>query len=123
MFRIARFALVLSLLVATVTGPTLLSAGAINGARYGVYNVTARNSNRHLPLTFIGGRVAEVIVEGDGDTELDLYIYDQNGNLVASDDDDSDYCVATWTPRWTGTFTIVVMNRGSVYNRYTLRTN
>jgi hypothetical protein len=61
---------------------------------------------------------AMVEVSGDGTTDLDLYIYDENGNLVAKDDDNTDDCLASWTPRWSGTFTIRVVNRGSVYNDY-----
>ena len=63
---------------------------------------------------------ARVTVEGDGDTDLDLYIYDENNNLITKDDDNIDYCICTWTPKWTGTFKIKIVNRGSVYNRYHL---
>ena len=62
-------------------------------------------------------------VVGDGDTDLDLYVYDQNGNLIDKDVDYTDNCVCTFVPRWTGLFVIKIVNRGSVYNRYVLRTN
>ena len=74
-------------------------------------------------MPFTGGRYAEVAAVGDGDTDLDLYIYDGNGNLVCSDTDLSDRTYCGWTPRWTGAFTIKIVNRGRVYNRYTLVTN
>ena len=67
-----------------------------------------------------GGEVTRVVVDGDGDTDLDLYVYDENGNLIASDTDYTDYCVAAWRPNWTGYFTIRIVNRGSVYNRYSI---
>ena len=70
--------------------------------------------------TFRANSEARVTVEGDGDTDLDLYIYDENNNLIAKDDDNIDYCICTWTPKWTGTFKIKIVNRGSVYNRYHL---
>lgn len=54
------------------------------------------------------------------ETDLDLYIYDENGNLIDSDIDNTDICVCTWTPRWTGRFKIKIVNRGSVYNNYRL---
>ncbi|HWP40538.1 MAG TPA: hypothetical protein VNL70_06390 [Tepidisphaeraceae bacterium] len=41
-------------------------------------------------------------------------------NLVASDVDETDYCVCNITPKWTGPFTIRIRNWGSVYNRYLL---
>lgn len=74
-------------------------------------------------IAFRGGETACVVVSGDGDTDLDLYIYDNNGNLVASDTDYTDQCVCTWTPRWTGNFKIKIKNRGRVYNRYTMAVN
>ena len=70
--------------------------------------------------TFRANSQARVTVDGDGDTDLDLYIYDENDNLITKDDDGIDYCVCTWTPRWTGQFKIKIVNRGSVYNRYRL---
>jgi hypothetical protein len=74
-------------------------------------------------IRFHGDEVAQIIVRGDGDTDLDLFVYDENGNLVASDTDSTDVCVVTWTPRWTGNFRVRVKNLGRVYNRYTLTTN
>ena len=53
----------------------------------------------------------------------EIYVYDNNGNLIDSDTDYTDNCVCTWTPRWTGNFRIRVVNRGNVYNQYILRTN
>ena len=70
--------------------------------------------------TFRANSEARVTVEGDGDTDLDLYIYDENNNLITKDDDNIDYCICTWTPKWTGTFKIKIVNRGNVYNRYRL---
>ena len=70
--------------------------------------------------TFRANSEARVTVEGDGDTDLDLYIYDENNNLITKDDDNIDYCICTWTPKWTGTFKIKIVHRGSVYNRYHL---
>ena len=64
---------------------------------------------------------AYVWVSGDGDTDLDLFIYDENGNLIDSDTDEGDTCLCTFTPKWTGKFTIKVKNLGGVYNKYTIR--
>ena len=74
-------------------------------------------------ITFRGGEYARITVNGDGDTDLDLYVYDENGNLIDSDTDRTDYCVATFTPKWTGTFKVKIKNLGNVYNRYRLTTN
>ena len=74
-------------------------------------------------IQFAGGRLAEVLLSGDGDTDLDLFVYDEYGNEVCSDVsfDDQEYC--SWRPRWTGFFTIEIENLGGVYNVYTLTTN
>lgn len=63
---------------------------------------------------------AELCLVGDGDTDLDLFIYDEDGNLVCSDTGWSDRAYCSWTPRWTGQFEIVVENHGRVYNEYRL---
>jgi hypothetical protein len=74
-------------------------------------------------VAFRGGEQAIVIISGDGDTDLDLYIYDENGNLVSSDTDGLDDCIVRFYPKWTGNFTVRVKNLGRVYNRYVIATN
>jgi hypothetical protein len=73
--------------------------------------------------TFVGGEWEVLVVSGNGYTDLDLYVYDENGNLIAKDDDNSDDCLVRFIPRWTGRFTIKVVNRGDYANRYTIATN
>ena len=97
-------------------------AGAVNGPRANVDTVRAYVTDVYH-ITFRAEELARVYISGDGDTDLDLYIYDANGNLVAFDDDDSDTCLGSWVPRWTGTFRIEIKNRGGLANRYVLRTN
>jgi hypothetical protein len=74
-------------------------------------------------ILFRAGELAEVFVSGDGDTDLDLRIYDESGNLIDEDTGLSDDCHAAWTPRWTGEFTVQIVNLGSVYNEYCMSTN
>ena len=97
-----------------------IKRGGPNG--YVVSSVAAGGTDRYTAV-FRGGENAIVMVIGDGDTDLDLYIYDENGNLITYDNDYTDNCVCTFTPRWTGTFVIKIVNRGRVYNNYVLRTN
>ncbi len=75
------------------------------------------------PIRFRGGEEAIIIVSGDGDTDLDLYVYDENNNLIAYDNDGIDDCVVSFTPKWTGLFYVKIKNLGRVYNRYVLLTN
>lgn len=96
--------------------------GAIGGPKYGEYKVMARSSDRFI-IKFWADELATIAVSGDGDTDLDLYVYDENGRLIASDDDYSDDCIVNWVPKWTGQYTVIVINRGNVYNSYAIGTN
>ena len=101
---------------------TTQTRGAVGGPKRGVYRVPARGTDT-FTVKFFSNERATIVVSGDGDTDLDLYVYDDNGNLIAKDDDYSDDCVVNWVPRWTGQFTIKVVNRGNVYNEYIIATN
>ncbi len=97
-------------------------AGAVglpisHGDRVNAYSV------KTYTIDFYGGEYAEVAIVGDGDTDLDLFIYDENGNLIASGESYSDAEVVGFTPRWTGTFIVEVHNLGGVYNQFGLGTN
>lgn len=118
MLRTRLLTLLASLLAVTIVS---LSAAAIASP------VDGPKCARHRVLPFVtdrfverlrGGEATTILVSGDGDTDLDLYVYDENGNLVESDTDYTDDCVVRVYPRWTGPFTILVRNRGSVYNEY-----
>ncbi|MPM16218.1 hypothetical protein SDC9_62595 [bioreactor metagenome] len=95
--------------------------GAVGGARSGVY-VVPGYSNHEFQIKFWGNELAEILASGDGDSDLDLYIYDENGNLIVYDNDYTDDCYVRWVPARTGLFTIRINNRG-VANRYILATN
>lgn len=97
-------------------------AREVDGPNYHRDVVLAKSSDVYH-MRFRAHETAEIAVSGDGDTDLDLYVYDSSGNLIESDDDLTDECYVSWTPRWTGTFRVEVVNRGSVYNSYSLRTN
>ena len=96
--------------------------GAVGGPQYAREIVAAKGTDTYR-IKFRAYELATVTVDGDGDTDLDLYVYDENGNLITKDTDYTDYCYVTFNPRWTGYFTIKIVNRGNVYNRYVLSTN
>jgi hypothetical protein len=95
---------------------------AVGGPKRDV-DVLAGRGQVTYTIRFVEGRVARVGVIGDGDTDLDLYIFDGNGNLIVKDDDYTDQCIASWIPSWTGPFRVVIVNRGPIPNRYTMLTS
>lgn len=96
--------------------------GRTTGETYHTDLVRANHTDVYT-MRFVGGEKAEVAVVGDGDTDLDLYIYDENGNLIKSDTDYGDDCYVSWYPKWTGSFKVKIKNLGSISNRYVLLTN
>lgn len=96
--------------------------GNVNGPSK---DYAAVNGNSYMDYTasFVANQLAEVLVSGDGDTDLDLYVYDSNGNLIARDTDYTDDCYVRWVPAWTGRYIIRIVNRGPVYNRFVILTN
>jgi hypothetical protein len=109
-------------LVKSMRELTASSRGRVGGPGYVIDKVMAEQGNIH-EVNFTGGEAAEVAVVGDGSTDLDLYIVDENGNMIAMDEGDTDECYVIWKPNWTGIFYITVVNRGTVYNQYALVTN
>ena len=95
---------------------------AVDGPYY-VEDRVYSNSSERYSCKFWSNQLAEVAIVGDGDTDLDLYIYDSNGNLITKDDSTSRNAYCSWIPAWTDTFVIKVVNRGSVYNDFILVTN
>jgi hypothetical protein len=92
----------------------------VGGPQSAVHQVDAYSTDVFV-VHFYGDEPAAVSVVGDGDTDLDLYVYDENGYLIGSDTDPTDRCLVLFRPRWTGAFRIEVRNLGSVYNEYRIR--
>ncbi|UCC73698.1 MAG: hypothetical protein JSV86_03825 [Gemmatimonadota bacterium] len=99
-----------------------MTKGRVGGAAIHYDRVEAYSTDIYR-ISFRGGETAIIEVVGDGDTDLDCYVYDANGNLIVSDADYTDHCVLIWTPAWTGSFELQIQNLGSVWNGYVLSTN
>jgi hypothetical protein len=97
--------------------------GRTVGPGYNIVNLPGNSQDTYSNVSFDGGVYAEVYTEGSGNTNLDLFVYDENGNLICSDTDPSDINYCGWTPSWTGPFTIKVVNYGGSTNTYALITN
>ena len=118
MKAVRNLALALAGLMAVGTASAVW-AQPIGGALFRVTSAAPLSTDT-FQATFYGGQLATVTVSGSGYTNLDLYVYDEFGNLVAADTNLTDQCIVTWVPRWTGPFTIQVVNHGYVSNFYTI---
>ena len=105
-----------------IIGKVTINHGAVGEQKYSLDMINA-NSTDTYKIKFKENQKAIVRVNGVGLTDLDLYIYDNNGNLISSDTSDSDNCECAWVPQWTGEFTIRIKNRGNMYNLYYMQTN
>ncbi len=98
------------------------SKGAVGGPRSTVDRVLS-NTTDIWEIRFRGGEIGSIRVDGDGDTDLDCYVYDASGTLVAYDNDLTDYCILDWYQASTGAIRLEIRNLGDVYNEYILSTN
>ena len=96
-----------------------IGKGAVNGPT--TYHYKLKKQYVHTwNIDFNGGEYATVQVQGDGASDLNLYIYDEDNNLIALDASPGDYCYTSWYPRWTGSYKIQVVNAGDSINDYYL---
>jgi len=100
----------------------ITTKGAIGGPRYQIDRVGAGGTITYR-VSFRPYELAEIVVVGDGDTDLDLYVYDINGVLITRDENYSDRCYVSFIPYVNLPFSIVVKNRGRVYNQFAIATN
>jgi hypothetical protein len=95
---------------------TRAAGGSEKGPRrYRDVRVNA-NADVEYKVKFRQGEMAEAAVIGQGDTDVDLFIYDESGRLVASDVVVSDFCLCRWYPEKTQTYRVVVKNLGTKFN-------
>jgi hypothetical protein len=90
-------------------------AGAVKGPRRWSEKVPA-NDKVVFNIEFRGGQTAEFAIIGDGDTDVDVFVRDANGRLVASDTGLSDLGLVRWRPAQDQVYRIEVVNLGGVWN-------
>jgi hypothetical protein len=95
--------------------------GAVGGPKSGRTVVKGGFTDQFV-MKFDGGAPAAVQINGDGDSSLDLYVYDENGNRICAAVGRGDEAICRWNPKWTGPFTVRIVNRG-IANEYSIRTN
>jgi hypothetical protein len=91
--------------------------GPVSGPKFTCDRVLGSSSDVYQ-IELAGGEPWQVIVVGDGDTDLDLYVYDEHKNLISSDTYTSDLSVSSGKPRHTAAFHVEIRNVGKLYNEY-----
>lgn len=99
----------------------------IKGVTYKVIGDGVLNPGSKQTLSnviFEGKKPAIVAVIGDGDGDLDLWVYDGNTKgLIGEDTDDTSVCRVAWTTKFEGPFQIEVANVGEIAERYIVIVN
>src|SRR5262245_57779927 len=85
----------LALVLLAGTSPCFARAQA--GAKRWSAKVPA-NDKVVYHIAFKAGETAEFAILGDGDTDVDIFVYDQAGNLVVADVGLTDMGLVRWRP-------------------------
>ncbi|MBK8208032.1 MAG: hypothetical protein IPK87_14750 [Planctomycetes bacterium] len=104
------------------TKGAIVAAAKLDGATKlddGRWNIAGIKLNARMKK----GELAAVWVGGEGNGEIDLYIYDAAGKLVASDESEGDSCWCEWTPAAEADYTIIAYNRSTTENTIVFVTN
>ncbi len=113
---------ILTLITMMITLPVASLGGATGGPKEGNIRLDA-NTYTKINVSFNARELAFIGLKGNGNTDLDIYVLDQNNKLIISDTDNSDTCLVEWVPALTETFTIYVVNRGNIHNDFYIMTN
>jgi len=81
--------------------------------------VQARDSE-WFTLRVRANQIVDFALRGDGDTDLDLYVYDGRGNLIARDINPTDRASLRVISHADQTLRIEVRNLGRVWNQFAL---
>ena len=111
----------LALAVAGAIGMAYGAGEGFGGPSDGVH-VIPRDGIHTFDFGFHGGYRARIVVIGDGDSDLDLSVRDQNNSLICNDDGLSDMAACEWTPQYSARYAVRVKNYGMA-NRYRIMTN
>lgn len=98
------------------------SRGRVGGASKTLSRLPA-GARDTWKIPFYGNSYAEIAVIGDGDTNLDVLVSDENGNTICYDVSWSDKVYCDFVPAWNGYFIVTVENGGRIRNSYYLLTN
>ena len=90
-------------------------AGALEGPRRWTRKLE-KNADVTYKIKFQAKSPAEFCIMGDGSTDVDIFVYDEKGKLIAADTGFSDLGFVRWVPQVTQTYTIKVSNLEAAEN-------
>lgn len=97
----------------------ILIANHMAQVERGFFRLEGRKDNVHK-MSVKAGQAITVMINGDDSTDLDVWVYDTDGDLVGSGEGPSDQEEVHFTAEQTGTYTIRVSNKGQDINTYQL---
>ncbi|MGH9371598.1 MAG: hypothetical protein ACRD15_08725 [Vicinamibacterales bacterium] len=111
-----------AILVTTVVTLGIVAFDATAQGRFLLHFTDVVEANDAVGWThYVRAGYHRLEVEGDGDTDLDCWVFGRAGNLMGSDTDGTDYCIVTWYQSRGEQLEFRIANLGNVYNRYVFR--
>lgn len=117
-----RMTLAIALTAASIFS-SLVHAGAYGGPEELLGHFLPAGDYLEHQVTMVGGEEARIVLDGNGLENLDVYIFDEAGSLVATDTYDGEDLDFTFFVDATETFTILIMNHGGEAVVFDLATN
>ena len=108
--------------VALVVVGSAISAAAYTYSYVGSASgwLSGSGDSEIIEATLTGGRRYKVVLDGPWNADFDLGVFDRNGNMLVSGTGTSSDETVYFTPRWSGTFRILVVSyRG--YGSFTVK--
>ena len=84
--------------------------GAVGGPKYQYSWAYGGGGKTRFNIPFYANESAEIYIDSIDYADLDLYVYDENWNLIAKDTSYDLDCYVRFYPRWTGRFYVIIKN-------------
>ncbi|MDR3153750.1 MAG: hypothetical protein LBW85_05625 [Deltaproteobacteria bacterium] len=86
------------------------------------YRVNPYDTDNHT-VRYRGGEIALATAIASGDYDIDLYVYNGDGQLVAYDNDSTSIGTCAWVPSYTRDYSLRVKNTTGSYVKYFIYAN
>lgn len=96
--------------------------GSVGGRTYDTDRVPGLGAIIYT-VKFMENTYCEASCIGDGDTNLEIEVYNDKNELVTSGTSNDNRCYVSWRPSSTRKFKIKIINNGKVYNEMTFTHN